>query len=63
MATDSNYFLSRAEEEEERAAKAADPYAQEAHLRLALHYRASAAKPGPRPLADRPLKFTTLTIR
>jgi hypothetical protein len=48
MAIDGDYFLLRAEEEEQRAAEAADPFAQDAHLRLAEQYRQSAANREPR---------------
>ncbi len=60
---DHDYFVSRAEEEEDRAAKACDPFARDAHFRLAVLYRAAAANRGPRAVPDRPLQFTRLTIR
>jgi hypothetical protein len=48
MANDRDYFLSRAQEEEARAAKAGEGPAQEAHRQLAEYYRTVAASRGPR---------------
>ena len=60
MGNDRDYFVSRAEEEEARAAKC-DGGAQEAHRRLAQYYREAAENRGPRPLGDEPAR-STLTI-
>ncbi|MCL6729477.1 hypothetical protein [Sphingomonas hankyongi] len=50
MADDRDYFLSRAAEEEAKAAESDNEAAQEAHSRLAEYYRRTAAHRGPRPL-------------
>ena len=60
MGNDRDYFVSRAEEEEARAAKC-EGNAQEAHRRLAQFYRDAAENRGPRPLRDEPAR-STLTI-
>ena len=61
MGNDRDYFVSRAEEEEARAAKCDDASAQDAHLRLAEYYRQAAENRGPQPLSDRQTR-PTLTI-
>jgi hypothetical protein len=52
MPTDQNYFLSRAEEEEARAAASDDERAKDAHARLAEFYRNAAQNGRPRAFGD-----------
>ena len=52
MFNDAEYFLSRAAEEEARAAEADDEAAQGAHRQLAEFYRQVATRHAPRPLHD-----------
>jgi hypothetical protein len=52
MSTDKDYFLSRAEEEEGKAAESGNEFAQEAHLRLAEVYRNAAINRRPRSLEE-----------
>ena len=52
MSTDKDYFLSRAEEEETKAAATENEFAQDAHLRLAAVYRSAASNRGPRLLEE-----------
>lgn len=52
MSTDKDYFLSRAEEEEGKAAASENEFAQDAHLRLAEVYRNAATHRGPRSIKE-----------
>ena len=62
MSTDKDYFLSRAEEEEAKAAASENEFAQDAHLRLAEVYRNAAANSRPGRLSDRDLGSSELFI-
>jgi hypothetical protein len=59
---DQAYLLSRAIEEEARAASAEDEAARDAHRRLAEYYRNCAEGRGPPPLPDHPAPCGRLTI-
>ncbi|WP_028970316.1 hypothetical protein [Sphingomonas sp. URHD0057] len=62
MPIDLAYLLSRAIEEEARAASADDEAAKDAHRRLAEYYRKCAEGRGPPPLPDRSSPSGRLTI-
>jgi hypothetical protein len=62
MSRDTEYFLSRAEEEDRRAAETDNDFAKDAHHRLAEIYRQTAHNRGPRALNDYQIGSSELFI-